>query len=328
MLDITAYLPAKRKLTPSGWISFNAPCCVHNGESADTRGRGGFISSAPGTINYHCFNCGYKASYTPGYHLSYRFRKLLSWLGADENTIRLLVFEAIRTKDSAVVENTAKEVRSFKRYSMPADAVNICHSTEALALEYLINRKIDIFKYDFYVSKSLDYNLNRRVIIPCYWQNEIVGYTARSWDPTVKTKYHSQYDKSFVFNTDKQAKDWKYVIACEGPFDAMSIDGVAFMGNEVSEEQVDLIDSLGKEIIVVPDFDVKKNKKWAGKMLIDQAIEYGWAVSFPVWHETCKDVNEAVVKYGKLFVLQSILKSKITNKLKIEILKRKVISST
>jgi len=40
---LNVYLPAKRKTTPSGWTSFNAPCCVHNNENADTRGRGGVI---------------------------------------------------------------------------------------------------------------------------------------------------------------------------------------------------------------------------------------------------------------------------------------------
>jgi len=33
---ITLHLPSKQKTTPSGWTSFNAPCCHHNGTSADT----------------------------------------------------------------------------------------------------------------------------------------------------------------------------------------------------------------------------------------------------------------------------------------------------
>jgi hypothetical protein len=56
--------------------------------------------------------------------------------------------------------------------------------------------------------------------------------------------------------------------------------------------------------------------------LINDAIEYGWSVSFPVWQETCKDINEAVVKYGQLFVIKSILDAKETGKLKIELKKR------
>ena len=53
--------------------------------------------------------------------------------------------------------------------------------------------------------------------------------------------------------------------------------------------------------------------------------EYGWSVSYPVWHETCKDVNEAVVKYGKLFVLKAILAGKEISRLKIELKKKKLI---
>ena len=37
---VKQHLPAKKKTTPSGWTSFNAVCCVHNGETPDTRGRG------------------------------------------------------------------------------------------------------------------------------------------------------------------------------------------------------------------------------------------------------------------------------------------------
>jgi len=40
--SVMQLLPNKRKTnSTSGWASFNAPCCHHNGESADTRGRGG-----------------------------------------------------------------------------------------------------------------------------------------------------------------------------------------------------------------------------------------------------------------------------------------------
>lgn len=42
---VISYLPAKRKTTPSGWISFSGPCCIHNGESQDTKQRAGFIEN-------------------------------------------------------------------------------------------------------------------------------------------------------------------------------------------------------------------------------------------------------------------------------------------
>jgi len=33
-------LPGKQKRTINGWISFNAVCCHHSGESTDKRNRG------------------------------------------------------------------------------------------------------------------------------------------------------------------------------------------------------------------------------------------------------------------------------------------------
>ena len=41
MFDILTIVPGKKKQTQSGWTSFNAPCCVHNGHSQDKRMRGG-----------------------------------------------------------------------------------------------------------------------------------------------------------------------------------------------------------------------------------------------------------------------------------------------
>ena len=57
---ILTLLPPKRKATPSGWTSFNAPCCVHNSERRDERQRGGILLNGNGGFQYHCFNCNFK----------------------------------------------------------------------------------------------------------------------------------------------------------------------------------------------------------------------------------------------------------------------------
>jgi hypothetical protein len=325
-----------RTNSSSGWISGNAVCCHHNGESADTRSRGGFITNADGHISYACFNCNFKASYVPGRHLTYKFRKLLSWLGADEGTVKRLVIDAIRIKDlvapETLVEVTEQEEIKFKARPLPEEA----QSFHALSNFYTLNddrdvpnefhsavlytatRKVDLSKYEFYWTSETQYNLNKRVIIPFTWRNEIIGYTSRTFDDTVKPKYHNSHEPNYVFNVDKQLKDAKFVIVAEGPFDAMAVDGVAILGNECSEIQADIIDSLGREVIVVPDADK------AGARLVDRALEYGWSVSFPVWQESHKDVASAVQAFGKLFVIKSIMEAKQTNKLKIELRKKRI----
>ena len=332
---VKSILPAKKKTTPSGWTSFNAPCCVHNGESADTRGRGGLTANADGSVSYHCFNCNFKTSYQPGRHLTFKFRKFLSWLGADDSDVKRLVIEAIRIRELVapeLVKAEEDEKIEFKVRDLPEGAISFqalfAHYVLAdfqnvpgllnSAVDYIKERKIDYTKYDFYWTDSTDHSLHQRVIIPMIWQGKTIGYTSRAITDGVKPKYYSNYEPNFVFNLNNQLPDAKFVVVCEGPFDAMSVDGLAVMSNDCSETQADIIDSLGREVIVVPDRDK------AGAQLVNKAIEYGWSVSFPVWQETCKDINEAVVKYGKLFVLKSIIDSKETSKLKIELMRKKL----
>lgn len=346
---ITQILPGRRRTSANGWTSFNAPCCHHRGESMDTRGRGGVILNADGGVSYHCFNCQYKTSYVPGRPLSYKFRKLLSWLGASDNDIRQLVIEAIRVKDVIDItrpeKETAPEVEiSYKPRPLPAEATsfksfvtmmelsNYAASTPEQfhrAVDYIHNRRIDMQKYDFYWTPEVEHKLSYRVIIPFTWKNEIIGYSARAFEDGIKPKYHTQHEPNYVFNIDQQRKESRFVVVVEGPFDAMSIDGVAVCSSDCNDIQADIIDGLGREVIVVPDFDLKEvrgRQVWAGAQLVDKALEYGWTVSFPVWRETCKDVNEAVVKYGKLFALKAIVDGRETSRLKIELMKKRIMN--
>ena len=78
-----------------------------------------------------------------------------------------------------------------------------------------------------------------------------------------------------------------------------------------------LISQLQREVIVLADRDD------AGYRLVEQALEYGWSVAFPEWSDGIKDANDAVVHYGKLYTLYSIISSKESNNLKIQLRARK-----
>jgi hypothetical protein len=257
-------------------------------------------------------------------------------LGADENTVKRLVIEAIRIRELTApeqrVEAEQTEPINFQARPLPAQAQTLMALNTFYTLNndvdvpsgfhnsviYLAQREIDLNRYDFYWTPETQYNLHKRVIIPFTWRNKIIGYTARAFDDSVKPKYFNSHEPGYVFNVDKQKPDSKFVIVCEGPFDAISVDGVAVLGNEVSEQQADIIDSLAREVIVVPDADR------AGSRLVDAAVEYGWSVSYPIWQSECKDIGSAVEKYGKLFVLKSILAGKETGRLKIELKKKRL----
>ena len=337
-------LPSKRRRSQAGWLSFNAVCCHHNGDSADTRGRGGCITNPDGGVSYHCFNCQFKTSYQPGRPLSFKFRKLLNWLGADPTEVKRLVIEAIRIKELIRPEDirAPEEEIVFEARALPQEAQSFLalaefyklaeyQSTPKLftdAVHYALDRKIDTIKYDLYWTPEVEHKLNHRVIVPFVYKGKTVGYTARATVDGIKPKYHSNHPANFVFNMDRQLPTSKFVLVVEGPFDAMSIDGVSVQTNEISEQQAEIIEGLGREVIYVPDFDQHLNKQgrpvWPGLAAVEQAIEYGWSVSFPVWRETCKDVNAAVIKYGKLFVMKAILEGKESNSLKIKLIAGKI----
>lgn len=335
-------LPPKKKTGQSGWVSFNAVCCHHNGHSQDTRGRGGIIANPDGGISYHCFNCQWKTSYTPGRPLSFKYRRFLKWLGCDDNEVQRLVVEALRVRELISPDNI-KEVEEpveFEARTLPREAQSFMAIAEFYhladrdfpkefmnAVDYVYKRKIDMQRYEMYWSPEVEYKFSHRVIIPFYYKNKILGYTARTFVDGIIPKYHSDHPSQFVFNLDQQLIENKFIIVCEGVFDAMAVDGVAVLSNNVSLQQAELIEALGKQVIVVPDFDQHVNKQgrpvWPGRQLIDCALEYGWAVSFPVWFEQVKDISDAVVKYGKLFAVKSILSAIETNPIKIQLLTKK-----
>jgi hypothetical protein len=307
------YLPGKRKHTPSGWIGFNAVCCD------DKRQRGGFIVNGGDAVSYHCFNCGFKCSWQPGRHISQKMNKFMRDLNIPDDIIAQLRLEALKLDSN----NTA-EVRSiipkFDVRALPMDSQPI---TELLdnppeklipVLEYMVDRKIYPEDFQFYWTPKVGFS--NRLIIPFLYKNEIVGWTARTTGDATP-KYLSEQQPGYVFNLDKQLADSEFVIVSEGPFDALSIDGCALLGAEIKDSQNWLLKQLGKELVLVPDRDHE------GPKTVERAIELGWSVSMPDWPTGVKDINDAVIKLGKLATLWLIITAKESNSLKIQLRAKK-----
>ncbi len=314
---VLTYLPAKRKTTPSGWLSFNAPCCHHNGNSADTRGRGGMIANPDGGVSYHCFNCGFKASWQPGRNFSHKLRKLLQWMGAPDDIINKVALEVMRENEGVVAQTQIVQLPTFNTVPLPDDAVKIADITDfnkfsIAILEYMASRNLNLDDTDYYWSPSLGYR--DRLIIPFYYEKRIVGWTARTITADKKPKYLTETQPGFVYGLDEQSYNKVFCIVCEGQVDAIHVDGTALGGSEISEQQTMLLNKLQKQIIVCPDRDK------AGQKLVGQALDNGWSVSMPDWSDDINDISEAVAKYGRLYTLYSIFNaaedSSIKNKLK------------
>ena len=104
------------------------------------------------------------------------------------------------------------------------------------------------------------------------------------------------------------------VVVTEGQFDALQMGGVALAGNTPNNIQCKIIEDLDKQIVLLPDFDK------SGMDTVNVAVKHGWAVSFPEWEDDIKDASDAVVRYGRLFTVKSVLESVETNATKIKIL--------
>jgi hypothetical protein len=311
---VTIHLPLKRKSTPSGWISFNAVCCQHNGHSIDKRQRGGILINEG--FSYHCFNCGFKASWQPGRRISKNSRKLLRWLNVNDDLISKCSIEALRLEQDSDYQTKSNILPTFIDKALPINSEPIYSFLDDIpeeltpVLEYLKSRNLYLDDYPWHWCS--DPGFNNRIIIPFYYKDKLVGYTARL-TRNGKPKYISEQQPGYVFNLDRQQNERKYVIVTEGPLDAISTDGVSLLGSEVNQAQSILINQLQKEVILLPDRDI------TGKKLVDQALELGWSVSFPDWGLGIKDANDALCKYGRLYTLYSIIKNKESNKLKIQL---------
>jgi hypothetical protein len=314
MIDVIAFLPGKRKQTSGGWISFNAPCCVYNSESADRRQRGGIKNTDQGW-SYHCFNCGYTASFVLGRTLTFKARKLLAWLNVPQEEIERINLESLKHKSIEGLLGERQDVINklqnieFEDRDLPAETQQL----NEFAIEYLQKRCVPL-DYPF-LYKTMP---RRGVVIPFTHNNQVVGHTTRFLDDRTP-RYIQDIQPGYVFGTDLQKDAWQSVIVVEGVFDALSINGLAVLHAEINDAQVRLIRSLGREVVVVPDQDE------AGMRLVDRAVELGWAVSMPEWPADVKDVNDAVIRWGRLATLLTIMQAKETSRIKIEMRKKKIL---
>lgn len=306
------------KTSRKGWKTRNCMMCHTKGESRDTRGRFGILVNGDGSIAVRCFNCKFSAKFVPGEQFSKHFEQFLREIGFTNYDIKKLNFELFKEKTNQEVSPEIKlKDNVLKRWvpmSLPEDSYPIstwaelgCNDKSFLSVvEYCYSRGIRNFN-DIYWTPSKNAFYNKRFILPFRYKGNIVGYTGRfAGTPPEKSipKYHNNMPDDYIYNLDNQSH-WsrKYVILAEGVLDAYFTDGISASGNTINEEQIQIIKSLNKDIIVIPD-----NDKDGGE-LVKIALKEKWAIAFPNWGKDIKDAGAATEKYGRILTVQSIIKS-------------------
>lgn len=324
--SLMKWVPANRKITASRWVSYNGPCCIHNGQSRpDTRKRAGILKDADGRTSVFCFNCGFRTGWSPGKSLPSKMKDYFSWLGMPQEELRKLDFniwqlkQSLGTSVSHPIVQKYSDLKFFES-SLPYNAKPVvtlleegCQRSDFLdVMNYLLSRGDEILGgYDYYWSPESRSQINRRILIPFKWEEKIVGWTGRIIDGSSKLRYLSEVQPHFIFNTQVTKNEWEYLFVCEGPFDAIAISGISTLGDKITQEQSRWIKHTGKTPIIVPD---RTNQ---GGRLVDIALENEWSVSFPRWDAGVKDAADAVKRYGRLYTIWSIIDASTKNRLEI-----------
>lgn len=307
----------KVKQNASGWLSSNAPCC------ADKRGRGGLLILADGSFRFHCFNCQYKTGWAPGALINPKVKRLLFLLGATDQQMSQLAMEALRMKENIPLLSTeSKILESFPIQELPKDAKPLAEYLTDVdndnlfdVCDYILKRRLAIGQY-FWSPE-----MPRRFIIPFEWRGSIVGWTARSIDNIKSARYLSSMAPGYVYRLDGQDPDNEYLLVCEGVLDADVIGACAVLGSSVSDAQRQLIEQTNKKIIWIPDRDS------AGIKAAERVIELGWNISTPDWTD-CKDINDAVILWGRtavlLSIMQNVSRTQLDAQLKLKQLSRRI----
>ena len=323
-----------------GATMINCPMCVTRGESADKRYRCG-ISRRPDGVVIHCFNCAFATEYKLGEGFSKNLRNFLQRIGIPSMEVQRLKYKADQYRRMLTGNIAAQSVipTAFRPTFQPAElppysftikqwADNDLEDEDFFAVaEYLFSRGDALADpTQFYWSPETEYDINRRLLIPFYYDGQLVGWTGRLVGPASakRPKYHNGVQPpNYLYNNEVMALKRRFLILVEGPLDAKAVDGVATLGAKLSTEQAQWLNTCGHQIIVLADRDS------SGQRMIDHALTNNWMVAFPRlkeghgfqnwWEPDCKDAAEASKRYGKLYTIRSVVATATAQKIEINI---------
>lgn len=327
---IRTHITLPNRPTTQGWYSVLCKVCNDHGRKGP---RGGFKLDG-GIIGYHCFNCLAKATHDPSKHrtISKNLEKILLAFNVPEQEINRARLSLLGNKTAPSRQSLQTSNYEPKEIPLPSHFYRAIiipdvdfldtsqHQWVEVVRLYLEDRCIDPKSYPFMLSTGVPTDLDKhpkeihrvlvqaakkwqgRVIIPIYKDEKLIFYVGRDMTGKKIKKYESPSapKNNVIFGFDKLFEDTtRPLFVVEGIFDALVVDGVALLGNQLSEGQIYWLNRSNRKKVYIPD------RFGDGGANAIKAVDQGWSVAFPDIGQ-CKDVNEGVEQYGKLYVLASI----------------------
>jgi hypothetical protein len=313
---IRRYITLPTHASGTGWFPILCKVCNDTGKKGP---RAGFKFDTE-AVGYHCFNCSIKTKYDPETHANVpdKLVQVLRAFGVPEGEWEQVNFANLAKRDKGQIKTQPKASRtSFEPSVVPLPS-HFYPLAEAspndqwaeVTKAYLESRGIDHTSYSFMLSeKSRDPIVSKwykRVIIPIYKDSNLIYYIGRDLTSKAQKKYLSpSYTKEKVMygftEVFRETDEPLYIV--EGWFDAFAINGVAILGNEISEAQANWLNRSQRKKVYIPD------RFGNGIQTAEQALKLKWSIATPgvnVWTEDVKDMSDAVNRYGNLFVMKSL----------------------
>lgn len=318
---IRTYVHLPGQPSGTGWYPILCKVCNDHGRKGP---RGGFKFEDDG-VAYHCFNCGLKASYYSHYeNVPNNIKDVFLSFGIPEEEINKLGLAALGERDQHGRKTGSRKETGLminpKELTLPDHfyPLNEAKSDDnwaEIANYYLEDRKIDSHDYTFFLSTGTPKLYDgpqsqkvafvraaqkwiKRVIVPIYKDNKLVYYQGRDLTGKAVKKYESPSAPKdrVIYGFDRLfSEESRPLYVVEGFFDAFHIKGVALLGNELTDPQIAWLNKSRREKVYIPD------KFGDGAKNALKALDLGWNVSTPDIGN-CKDINDAIIKYGQLYV--------------------------
>lgn len=317
---VRQYVPLPSNPSTKGWYSIKCRVCN------DYKKRGGF-KFEPGALVYNCFNCAHDAKFIPAEHNSVpdKMQTVFDAFGIPKDEFASLIFKGFIQRTSGTKNADAETPAVPLKYNnlvlpkffRPLATDGSGDLYDELACEYLeTERAVDPKSYPFMVvdktaASQLMYKLWKgRIIIPYYRNGNLIFYQGRDILNSDRERYMSPPDSrdTVFFGYDEiYSHSDKPLYVHEGFFDAHLLgDSVATFSNKMTDQQIEILNRCRRKKVVIPD------RKGMGYILAEQGLANGWSVSLPDVGESCKDINDAILKYGRLYVLRSLVENTVS----------------
>ena len=289
----------KFKKVKNNLYNFRCPIC---GDSQKNKNKArGYLYQVKNNTNFKCHNCGINISFN-------NFLKQLDSVIYKQYTFEK--FKQGHTGKNFVTEEPAFKFESPK-FNPKLDLPKASENPDAK--KYLENRKLNSDNY-YYTEKFKEwtnslrptfdntYRDEPRIIIPLFYQNNLVGFQGRALGPS-KVKYITvMLDENApkIYGLDKIEKD-KTVYITEGPFDSTFIrNAIALCGADGD------VSNWGINDCVWIYDNEPRNTEILSR--ISRVIENGQKVV--IWPSTIKekDINDMVLSGLNV---QSVIESNI-----------------